>query len=75
MSTTIMGPDGKSRGRWCGAAPEFLDYHDTERNRPLYYPFQSNACVPINTGFVSLACRFASVNQPFEMGQGFAGRH
>ncbi|MCU7906764.1 MAG: DNA-3-methyladenine glycosylase I [Candidatus Thiodiazotropha sp. (ex Epidulcina cf. delphinae)] len=30
MSTMIIGPDGKSRCRWCGAAPEFLDYHDAE---------------------------------------------
>jgi len=24
------GPDGQLRCRWCGAAPEFLDHHDTE---------------------------------------------
>jgi len=30
MSTTILGPDGESRCRWCGSAPEFLGYHDTE---------------------------------------------
>jgi DNA-3-methyladenine glycosylase I len=30
MSTTILGPDGKSRCRWCEAAPEFLSYHDDE---------------------------------------------
>ncbi len=30
MSATIAGPDGKLRCHWCGAAPEFLDYHDTE---------------------------------------------
>ena len=35
MSTTIVGPDGKSRCRWCGAAPEFLDYHDTEWGFPV----------------------------------------
>lgn len=35
MSTTIIGPDGKSRCRWCGAAPEFLDYHDTEWGFPV----------------------------------------
>ncbi len=34
MSTTIVGPDGKSRCRWCGAAPEFLAYHDTEWGFP-----------------------------------------
>lgn len=35
MSTTIIGPDGKSRCRWCDAAPEFLDYHDTEWGFPV----------------------------------------
>jgi DNA-3-methyladenine glycosylase I len=35
MSTTIPGPDGKQRCRWCGAAPEFLDYHDTEWGFPV----------------------------------------
>ena len=35
MSTTIVGPDGQSRGRWCGAAPEFLAYHDTEWGFPV----------------------------------------
>src|SRR5262245_973331 len=35
MSKTIIGPDGKSRCRWCGAAPEFLGYHDTEWGFPV----------------------------------------
>jgi DNA-3-methyladenine glycosylase I len=35
MSTTIVGPDGKSRCRWCGTAPEFLGYHDTEWGFPV----------------------------------------
>jgi DNA-3-methyladenine glycosylase I len=35
MSTTIPGPDGKPRCRWCAAAPEFLDYHDTEWGFPV----------------------------------------
>ena len=35
MNTTIVGPDGKSRCRWCGAAPEFLGYHDTEWGFPV----------------------------------------
>jgi DNA-3-methyladenine glycosylase I len=30
-----LGPDGKARCRWCGAAPEFLDYHDTEWGFPV----------------------------------------
>jgi DNA-3-methyladenine glycosylase I len=29
------GPDGKSRCHWCGAAPEFLAYHDTEWGFPV----------------------------------------
>lgn len=35
MSATILGPDGKSRCRWCGAAPEFLEYHDSEWGFPV----------------------------------------
>ncbi len=35
MSTTIVDTDGKSRCRWCGAAPEFLAYHDTEWGFPV----------------------------------------
>ena len=35
MSATIAGPDGKSRCRWCSAAPEFLTYHDTEWGFPV----------------------------------------
>lgn len=35
MSATITGPDGQSRCRWCGTAPEFLAYHDTEWGFPV----------------------------------------
>jgi len=35
MNTTLPGPDGQPRCRWCAAAPEFLDYHDTEWGFPL----------------------------------------
>src|SRR5215813_6447954 len=35
MSATMVGPDGKPRCRWCGAAPEFLAYHDTEWGFPV----------------------------------------
>jgi len=35
MSQTIPGPDGRPRCRWCGAAPEFLHYHDTEWGFPV----------------------------------------
>jgi len=35
MGATITGPDGKERCRWCGAAPEFLSYHDTEWGFPV----------------------------------------
>ena len=31
----IVGPDGKSRCRWCDVAPEFLVYHDTEWGFPV----------------------------------------
>lgn len=35
MSTTILGPDGRPRCRWCAAAPEFLAYHDSEWGFPV----------------------------------------
>jgi DNA-3-methyladenine glycosylase I len=35
MSTTIIGSDEKLRCRWCAAAPEFLNYHDTEWGFPV----------------------------------------
>lgn len=35
MSTTIAGPDGKPRCRWCEGVPEFLPYHDTEWGFPV----------------------------------------
>ncbi len=35
MSETIDGPDGRPRCRWCGAAPEFFDYHDREWGFPV----------------------------------------
>ena len=35
MSKTLVGDDGKARCRWCAAAPEFLDYHDTEWGFPV----------------------------------------
>lgn len=35
MGATISGPDGKTRCRWCAAAPEFLHYHDTEWGFPV----------------------------------------
>jgi len=40
MSTTIEGPDGKPRCRWCSAAPEFFDYHDTEWGYPVSDDFR-----------------------------------
>jgi DNA-3-methyladenine glycosylase I len=33
--STIPGPDGKPRCRWCAGAPEFLPYHDTEWGFPV----------------------------------------
>lgn len=35
MSTTLIGPDGKTRCSWCSAASEFLIYHDTEWGFPV----------------------------------------
>lgn len=35
MTTEFVGPDGKPRCRWCGGAPEFLDYHDNEWGFPV----------------------------------------
>ncbi len=35
MSATIEGPDGETRCQWCGAAPEFLAYHDNEWGFPV----------------------------------------
>lgn len=35
MNATITGNDGKPRCRWCGTAPELLDYHDTEWGFPV----------------------------------------
>ncbi|MFH1806081.1 MAG: DNA-3-methyladenine glycosylase I [Pseudomonadota bacterium] len=35
MTATIEGPDGRPRCRWCGAAPEFFHYHDTEWGFPV----------------------------------------
>lgn len=33
-NAAIAGPDGRPRCRWCFAAPEFLEYHDTEWGFP-----------------------------------------
>lgn len=35
MNTTIPGPDGQPRCRWCAAAQEFFHYHDTEWGFPV----------------------------------------
>jgi len=35
VRTTFVGPDGESRCNWCGAAPDFLHYHDTEWGFPV----------------------------------------
>ncbi len=35
MGVTIKGSDGKLRCKWCDAAPEFLNYHDTEWGFPV----------------------------------------
>jgi DNA-3-methyladenine glycosylase I len=33
--TTVNGPDGLPRCRWCAAAPEFFAYHDAEWGFPV----------------------------------------
>lgn len=35
MTTTLPGPDGRPRCRWCAAAPEFPAYHDSEWGFPV----------------------------------------
>lgn len=40
MSTTIEGPDGRPRCRWCAATPEYLAYHDTEWGFPVTDDFR-----------------------------------
>ena len=35
MADTFVGPDGKTRCGWSGAAPEFLGYHDDEWGYPV----------------------------------------
>lgn len=35
MSEPFVGPDKKRRCKWSGAAPEFLDYHDSEWGFPV----------------------------------------
>jgi DNA-3-methyladenine glycosylase I len=35
MSTTVTFADGKARCRWSAAAPEFVEYHDTEWGFPV----------------------------------------
>ena len=34
-TTTVTGPDGKPRCRWCAGVPEFLPYHDKEWGFPV----------------------------------------
>ena len=31
----VKGADGKPRCSWCSAAPDFLDYHDSEWGFPV----------------------------------------
>lgn len=35
MSTTIQGPDGRPRCKWCEATPGYMHYHDTEWGFPV----------------------------------------
>jgi DNA-3-methyladenine glycosylase I len=36
MDNGFVGPDGQTRCGWCGAAPEFLTYHDAEWGFPVH---------------------------------------
>ena len=40
MRATYKGTDGKLRCKWCEAAPEFLNYHDTEWGFPVENDFR-----------------------------------
>ena len=40
MNKTILAPDGHPRCQWCGAAPEFLAYHDSEWGFPVSDDFR-----------------------------------
>lgn len=33
--STVPGPDGKPRCRWCAVTPEYVNYHDTEWGFPV----------------------------------------
>jgi DNA-3-methyladenine glycosylase I len=35
MTDSYIGPDAKPRCQWCGATPEYLDYHDREWGFPV----------------------------------------
>ena len=35
MSTTIKGPDGKPRCKWCEVTPDYFPYHDKEWGFPV----------------------------------------
>lgn len=35
MSTTMIGPDGKRRCKWCEATTDYIHYHDTEWGYPV----------------------------------------
>lgn len=35
MTSTINGPDGKPRCKWCAVTPEYLHYHDNEWGYPV----------------------------------------
>ncbi len=35
MNSTVDGPDGKPRCKWCAVTPEYLHYHDTEWGYPV----------------------------------------
>lgn len=38
--STVIGPDGKPRCRWCSATPEYMRYHDDEWGYPVKDDFR-----------------------------------
>jgi DNA-3-methyladenine glycosylase I len=40
MSETTKSADGKLRCKWCDAAPDYIDYHDTEWGFPVSDDYQ-----------------------------------
>lgn len=53
MNAGFVAADGKSRCLWCGGAPEFLDYHDSEWGFPVsddYHLFEKMCLESFQSG-------------------------